>query len=92
MEYEEAVKRWAVRKLNEIGLKFDPSGDIKVDFKLDPGYACCGGSNPDCYCSFAESAKLCGEIWFITPKGKRQLYPLSYLDFANTLREILEGE
>ena len=41
---------------DEDALNIDVS-TVVVDFVFDEGYACCGGSNPDCYCSYAESPK-----------------------------------
>ena len=64
MRYDEAVKIWGATRLdsnhrNGWGATCkEPSIDpatVTVRFDFDEGYACCGGSNPNCYCSFAES-------------------------------------
>jgi hypothetical protein len=57
-QYETALRAWGAQKLKSYYREaFDPETvDVKLDF--DPGYACCGGRDPDCYCSYAESASV----------------------------------
>jgi hypothetical protein len=50
---EEAIERWARQKLeSRYKYNFDK---VTAEFEMDPGYACCGGTDPNCYCSFQES-------------------------------------
>ena len=53
MNYQEALKRWGAYKVGT-----EDWESIEVEFDFDSGWACCGGSDPDCYCSFAESASM----------------------------------
>jgi len=50
MKYEEALKRWGATKIGT-----DDWENVLVRFDFSEGFACCGGTDPDCYCSFAES-------------------------------------
>lgn len=65
MRYDEAVKVWGAHRLATARAAgwtrrtckepaIDPATVI-VRFDFDEGFACCGGSDPDCYCSFAQS-------------------------------------
>lgn len=95
MTYEEAVIIWAEQQLearrawgtNDRYSSLDTVS--RVDFELDEGYRCCGGRDPDCYCSLAESpsfqAHLHGEY-----KGKKNSITLNYIDFSDVLRELFE--
>jgi hypothetical protein len=91
--YDEAVRKWGVTRLSgyrNIKGKFDETS-VTVDFELDSGFNCCGGSDPDCYCSMAESPSMKA---YISYKGIGKFKPgkieISYIDFAETLREMLE--
>lgn len=55
MGYEDALKRWGKRRLDEYNKTNVDVEDVVVTFDYDEGYACCGGRDPECYCSFAES-------------------------------------
>lgn len=55
MNYDEALEEWGRRKILEVYPKHNKNKVVSVSFELDEGYACCGGQNPECYCSFAES-------------------------------------
>lgn len=55
MNYEAALKLWGMTRIEQayrVGINPDT---VTVRFDFKEGYACCGGRNPDCYCSFAES-------------------------------------
>jgi hypothetical protein len=53
MKYEEALKRWGASQIN---MPKDATWkDVSVTFDWDEGFACCGGTNPGCYCSYARS-------------------------------------
>lgn len=56
MDYREALKLWGKTKLENTYpfAHIDPD-TVWVSFDFDKGFACCGGQNPDCYCSLAQS-------------------------------------
>lgn len=83
MEYQEALGRWAAIKAQA-----DPDSwaDFEVDIEMDPGYACCGGTDPLCYCSLAESPSC----KLVVYSGKQRVWSSSYFDFTSVVREILE--
>lgn len=58
---DEALQEWGRRKLKERypGVEHHI---VNVDVEIDPGYQCCGGSDPHCYCSYAESPSIQVEI------------------------------
>lgn len=91
LSYEDMVVRWGVAKLSiysGIRGKFDPAS-VAVDFGVNEGFACCGGSDPDCYCSFAEAPYLKADITYRTLKGGNGRITVTDLDFANTMREFI---
>lgn len=99
MNYEEALKVWGANKLEEW---IQPSTksktsivleSVKVDLEFDEGYACCGGRDPDCYCSFAESPSANVEINGVDDRGERHNRKISHwdFDFATILKEIVEA-
>jgi hypothetical protein len=79
----------------------DPES-IKIEMNFDEGFACCGGYNPDCYCSFASSPKAEVKIRGIVKSEFKEELPgniyhwleytidLSDFDFVTVLQEILE--
>ncbi len=91
LTYEDAVRKWGATKLDgysNIRGKYDEAS-VSVDFELDSGYACCGGSDPNCYCSFAESPSMKAYVSYKSLKGRTEKIVISYIDFAETLREVL---
>ena len=94
MNYEDALKEWGARKLESAfkGRTFDRSS-VTVDIEIDPGYACCGGRDPDCYCSFAESPSAYVEICGRNSKGQLQITTIDRwaFDFATVVKEIVEA-
>ncbi len=95
LTYEDAIKRWGIAKLNDyrpdIKGKFDEAS-VSVSFEIDRGYSCCGGSDPNCYCSFAESPSMEAYVLYKDLKGKSGTLEVAHIDFAETLREMLESE
>ncbi|QDK02675.1 hypothetical protein PP304_gp195 [Gordonia phage Phendrix] len=89
MKYEDAVKKWGAQKLDCYSVKYDEVLD--VEFEMDEGYACCGGRDPDCYCSLAEGASLKASIRY---RYNRQSYTYTdtYIDMGETIREVVEME
>jgi hypothetical protein len=95
ISYEEAARRWGIEKLNAYPAvrKNLDEDSVSVDFVMDEGYACCGGSDPDCYCSFAESPKLTAVVSYRVlgkSRGPKPSITLTYIDFAETLKEMFE--
>lgn len=91
LAYEEAVRIWALKNMSRYKIRKEIVEDsVSVNFVLDEGFGCCGGTDPDCYCSFAESPSCKAEISFLTVKGKKEKLELGYLDFADTVREIYD--
>lgn len=83
MEYNEALGRWGAAKAGE-----DPNlwEQFSVDLEVNPGYACCGGRDEGCYCSYAESPS----VELVIRHNGRTIYTDRYLDFTETVREIFE--
>lgn len=95
MHYEMALKFWAHSKLQP-SLKKNETivlNKIDVGMNFSQGYACCGGRDPDCYCSFAESPSAEVSITAYTNKGRRveHTIDLDSFDFATVLKEIIEA-
>lgn len=98
MKYEDALKAWGA---NKIALKYNfPQKDInpntvKVNMEFDEGYNCCGGYDPDCFCSFAESPRaevvITGVIHY--DNDYREIcasIPIEDFDFATILKELCD--
>lgn len=88
MKYEDALKVWGASKLRESyrsvsDLRVE---DVTVEMDFNQGYACCGGSDPDCYCSFAESPSANVAI-----RSGKYVTTISAdeFDFASILGEIV---
>ena len=96
MQYEEALKHWGVSKLVSpwAPLKQYETVDIetvKVTMVFDEGYVCCGGTDPDCYCSMATSPTAEVLITGQTDLGRKLSHRIDATDFDFTvvLGEIL---
>jgi len=91
-EYEEISRRWALSKLSPLLREKVSEESVTVDFVLDEGYNCCGGTDPNCYCSLATSPQMTAVISYL-PRGRSSGAKLSItlncIDFTETLREIL---
>lgn len=100
VSYERALQLWGASRLRESmqyqdtrgagSLGVDPS-TVKVEMEFNEGYACCGGSDPLCYCSFAESPSAEVVITGETLSGRKFSCRIdSYsFDFAEVLKEIV---
>ena len=98
MQYEAALRLWGAQRLQadmgpntkdrEINLD-----TVKVDMVFSEGYACCGGSDPDCYCSFAESPSADVVITGVTKGGRPRTTSISNygFDFVTILGEIVNA-
>lgn len=96
MNYEDALREWGARKLQEVyyGEKISiVRKSVKVDLEFKEGYACCGGRDPDCYCSFAESPSADIEINGVDVRGRRYRTEIDHwsFDFASVLQQIVEA-
>lgn len=87
MQFEKALKVWGAQRLSYGKTKIDPE-TVQVETHFDEGYACCGGSDPNCYCSYAESPKA---YVIITSGEHRQTIDLEDFDFAEILGEIVRA-
>jgi len=95
MKYEDALKVWGYKKIKS---QLAPPEavlmeDIDVRMVFVKGYACCGGADPSCYCSLAESPRADVEIYAKTTTGRyiHHNIDLGDFDFIGTLEEILEA-
>lgn len=63
---------------------------VSVVFDFTEGYDCCGGSDPDCYCSYAESPRAEVSISARDTAGqyRARSIPLADFDFVTVLREL----
>jgi hypothetical protein len=69
MHYEAALKAWGAKRLERtIAGQIDPA-TVEVRMKFDAGFACCGGRDPECYCSFATSPTADILITGVGPDG-----------------------
>ncbi|QQV92518.1 hypothetical protein SEA_MEGANTHEEKILLA_174 [Streptomyces phage MeganTheeKilla] len=87
MQFEKALKVWGAQRLSNSHRTVNPD-IVKVEMEFNEGYACCGGTDPDCYCSYAESpsAKV------VISAGKvRDTIDVEDFDFAEILGEIVKA-
>lgn len=95
MHYDMALKMWGLSKLKP-QLKQSEKlvlNQIDVGMNFSQGYGCCGGTDPECYCSLAESPSAEVSITAYTNKGRRieHTIDLDCFDFATVLKEIVEA-
>lgn len=97
MPFEDALKVWGAGKLEAShGEIIDPDS-VNVITVADPGYNCCGGSDPSCYCSYATGAtygvsiqgSLMGALEDYWPENREVFVSLAGLDFLTLLREVV---
>lgn len=95
MKYEEALREWGARRIeqNYNKIVIDRS-TVVVEMEFEPGYSCCGGRDPDCYCSFAESPSA-DVVVVGRQESSNKTYRISIgqyeFDFAAILREIVDA-
>lgn len=93
MKYEDALREWGARRLEENGYGDVDRNSVVVNMEFNEGYACCGGRDPDCYCSFAESPSaevvITGNAFHM--KSARCTISSWSFDFATILKEIVEA-
>lgn len=95
MKYDDAIKMWGFLKLKPYikqSEKIDIN-NVSVYMNFSEGYSCCGGGDPDCYCSFATPPSAEVSISAYTNKGRNVSYDidLAGFDFATILKEIVEA-
>lgn len=88
MNYEVALKRWGALQL---GLDPDDTDldEIQVRMFWDEGYACCGGTDPGCYCSLAEPPRA--EVRILGPDWRSKYIDMDEFDFGRVLGQIVEA-
>lgn len=98
MKYEDALREWGARKIEAANWALTEKierSTVKVEMEFNEGYACCGGSDPNCYCSFAESPSATVSITGRTATTSRKVLTASIdcdsFDFATVLREIVDA-
>lgn len=98
MNYEDALKEWGAIRLQQSyygtkGIEIDRKS-VVVEMNFNPGYDCCGGKDPDCYCSFAESpsANVIIKGFGIRPKRNFSItIDADEFNFINILSEIVNA-
>jgi len=94
MKYEDALKEWGARKLQTTYYAMTTEVDrdtVKVEMDFDAGDPCCGGYNPDCYCSMATSPSA--HVTITGRSGRKRLtttVEASSFDFVTVLKELVE--
>lgn len=99
--YDEALKVWGAKRLaGAWSFSFEDIlvETVSVDMEFDRGYQCCGGRDPECYCSLAESPSADVKI---TARARDGIDGLTVnietristddFNFADVLREIVEA-
>ena len=96
MKYEDALKAWGYAILvakregesRWYGRAYPPVDRdlVRVEMDFDEGFSCCGGTDPNCYCSYAQSPTA---NVVITDGRYRKEIPADEFDFATVLGEIV---
>lgn len=87
MSYEDALQKWGGDKLREWNPEFKADNTVMVVFNFNDGFACCGGRDPDCYCSYAESPSA--EVVIEGRGSTTYRIDIEDFDFATILKEIV---
>lgn len=95
MQYEEALRLWGATKVaqyNRMELEDLLLHSTRVEFDFNEGFNCCGGSDPNCYCSFAESPSANVVVSANGRDGRTYRWSMDVesFDFATVLRELCE--
>lgn len=87
MQYEDALKKWAADRYRDMYQKEVDASTITVTMEFDAGWNCCGGLDPNCYCSMAEPPRAYIEV----KSNGKHLFEISQyeFDFVEILQEIL---
>jgi len=87
MQFEQALRVWGAERLSTKKHTVDPNS-VKVEMEFNEGYACCGGTDPNCYCSYAESPSA--HVVITSGKLKSSINVEDF-DFAEILGEIVKA-
>lgn len=100
--YERALGLWGAARLNAHFDRLLRSGyplavpervgpeDVRVEFHFEEGYSCCGGRDPSCYCSYAQSPVAEVRITDTRPaEGSVVTIDAADFDFTTVLGEII---
>ncbi|QOI67539.1 hypothetical protein SEA_BEUFFERT_164 [Streptomyces phage Beuffert] len=87
MQYEKALKTWGAKRLSTPRKTVNPD-IVTVEMEFNEGYACCGGRDPNCYCSYAESPSA---NVVITAGKLKETINVEDFDFAEILGEIVKA-
>ena len=97
MKYEDALRVWGFRQLEEVRrvesywgrgtvIPLVEADLIRVEMNFDEGFACCGGTDEGCYCSYAQSPSA--EVVISDGYYRREI-PIQDFDFVKILGEIV---
>lgn len=88
-DYQTALRLWGAERLKErYGDRIDGKiEDITVEFEFREGFECCGGRDPDCYCSLAESPSA--NVIIRSGYTYNRYIDMEDFDFVTTLQEII---
>lgn len=90
LTYDEAVQVWAKNyAAQDKSFKHKDAYKYRVDVEVNEGYACCGGRDPQCYCSYAESPSAYIGITITDGSILVKQIELRYKDMAEVVREII---
>lgn len=95
MQYDEALRLWGAMKIaqaNRLNVEDLGVASVRVNFDFDEGNNCCGGADPDCYCSFAESpsANVVASAHGWNGRIYHWSMDVESFDFASVLKELCE--
>lgn len=98
MKYEEALQAWGLKQLNDHAYNIQAGEEVLpstvvVGFEFDRGYACCGGRDEGCYCSFERSPSAAVYITGTMANGMEARHTMNIgdFDFATVLAEIVDA-
>lgn len=86
MPYEDALREWGARKLEEAGHTNVDRSIVNVEMDFNQGYHCGCGGDPNCYCSFEEAPSA--NISISSGRASITIDHYSF-DFASVLGEIV---
>lgn len=96
MDYQQALQLWGAAQIEGQSFgrrkkKIDPA-TVTVVMDFNEGFACCGGTDPGCHCSFGESPSAKVKITGKEPGGmliRSAEIDAADFDFAKVLAEII---
>lgn len=89
-EYERRVRAVVQKRIGSFGT-VDPDAEVHITESFSEGYACCGGRDPDCYCSFVEPAShevIVAAGQYSTTYYSDKYGPSATVSFLNDLMEV----